>query len=52
MMLDGICDLIIQKYVVKLKSLTTDCTFMCPGCNYDLQSDINLWDHLIQGLCN
>ena len=30
----------IQEYIVKLKSLAPGCAFTCPGCNYDLKSNI------------
>ena len=33
-----------------MKSLALSCAFACPGCNYDLQS--NIQDQFIRGLCN
>ena len=40
----------IDKYIVKLKSLAPGCAFTCPGCNYDLKS--NIQDQFIRIPCN
>ena len=39
----------LTDFVVRLKSISPDCEFSCPGCHKDLQP-IHFKDHLIRGL--
>jgi len=41
----------VQAYVIRLKSLATDCEFACPSCKHDMSS-IYIRDQVIRGLSN
>ena len=42
---------LIQDFMVRLRSASTDCIFECPNCQFNL-SESHLRDQFIRGLCN
>ena len=42
---------LIQDFMVRLRSASTDCVFECPNCQFNL-SDSHLRDQFVRGLCN